>query len=65
MSGFRHPFFNPLWRRIATAGACLGWGAFELMAGGGPLWAVIFLGLGATSAWVFFVDWTDIKEDTQ
>ena len=57
MLGLRHPFFAPLWRRIATAGFCLGWAVVELVSGS-PLWALLFGGLGLAAAWVFFFDWT-------
>lgn len=59
MFDFRHPFFNPLWRRVATSGFCAAWGIFELLTGGG-VWGYLFLALAAGSGWVFFFNWTDI-----
>lgn len=49
-----HPFFVPLWRRIAVVVVCLGWAGFEL-ATGSPGWAVLFGGLGVFAAYRFFV----------
>lgn len=60
--GLRHPFFNPLWRRVATVAVCAGWGVFEAV-NGAVLWAALFLGLGGVAAWAFFVDWKDVPED--
>jgi len=58
----RHPFFNPLWRRVATVAFCVLWGLFEASSGA-TFWAVLFLGLGAVTGYTFFVDWHDIPEE--
>lgn len=50
MLGFDHPFFRPLWRRIALTAVTLGWAAFEL-ATGNPFWAILFGALGAAALW--------------
>jgi hypothetical protein len=52
--GLRHPFFIPLWRRIAMVAACLGWATFEIWAGS-TAWGMLFGGLGAIAAFGFFV----------
>lgn len=52
--GIRHPFFLPLWRRVATVLACGGWALFELL-GGNTGWAVLFGAIGALCAFEFFV----------
>jgi hypothetical protein len=49
-----HPFFRPLWIRIATVAACLGWAALEIAAGA-VVWAALFGGIGLYAAWRFFV----------
>lgn len=49
-----HPFFLPLWRRIATVAACLGWSLLEF-AWGNPGWAALFGGIGLYCAHQFFV----------
>jgi hypothetical protein len=51
-----HPFFAPLWRRIAVTLLCLGWGLFEFVMGS-PFWGTLFAGLGAYCAWVFLFDY--------
>ncbi len=50
----QHPFFRPLWRRVAVVVLCLGWGLFELL-NGSSLWAMLFIGAGVYSGWQFFV----------
>ncbi len=53
-----HPFFLPLWRRVAVAALCLGWAGLEL-ARGALFWAVLFGGLGLYAAHGFFLRWDD------
>lgn len=48
-----HPFFRPLWRRVAVVVACLGWGLLELLSGS-PGWAILFSGIGLVAAYEFF-----------
>jgi hypothetical protein len=50
----RHPFFRPLWRRIAVVAVTLGWALVEL-SGGNTFWAILFGALGLYAAWEFFV----------
>jgi hypothetical protein len=50
----RHPFFLPLWRRIALTAFCAGWAALEL-AGGSGFWAVIVGALAAFCVYEFFI----------
>lgn len=49
-----HPFFKPLWIRLAVVFFALGWAVFEFLAGS-PFWTVLFGALGLYSAWRFFV----------
>lgn len=49
-----HPFFKPLWIRLAIVVVCLGWAAFELV-DGSPFWSIIFGALGVLAAYRFFV----------
>ena len=51
--GIRHPFFRPLWRRVATVAFALGWAVVELI-GGHLVWAGLFGGIGLYAAWEFF-----------
>lgn len=50
----QHPFFLPLWRRVATVAACLGWALFELSAGN-LFWAILFAAPGVWCAHQFFI----------
>jgi hypothetical protein len=52
----RHPWFNPLWRRLLTVAAVLGWTAVEI-AGGNLFWAILFGSAGLWLAWQFLVVW--------
>jgi hypothetical protein len=49
-----HPFFRPLWLRVAIVVVCLGWAVFEF-AGGSAFWGILFGALGVYSAYRFFV----------
>jgi hypothetical protein len=51
--GLRHPFFIPLWRRIATVALCLGWAVLEFTSGN-PGWGTLFGGIGLIAARGFF-----------
>lgn len=48
-----HPFFRPLWRRVAVVAACLVWAVVEF-ATGTPFWGMIALGFGIYGYWQFF-----------
>ncbi|MBJ3761967.1 hypothetical protein ILP92_04295 [Maribius pontilimi] len=50
----RHPFYRPLWRRVAITGFCMLWTAFELWQGNHG-WAVIVGGMAALCAYEFFI----------
>ena len=51
---FDHPFFEPLWIRIAVVVVCVAWGLFEFSTGA-VFWGVLFTGVGLFAAWNFFV----------
>lgn len=55
------PFFQPLWRRIVTAGVTLGWASFELLTGA-VAWAMLFGAMGVYAFYQFFIVW-DPKDD--
>lgn len=57
------PFFIPVWRRIAVLVIAFGWGLFELSTGA-IFWGMIFVGIGAISAWRFWIaDWDNVAKD--
>lgn len=49
----QHPFFKPLWRRIAVVVFCLGWAGVEL-GSNQPFWALLFAALAVYCGWQFF-----------
>lgn len=51
---FNHPFFRPLWLRVAIVAVCICWAAFELVLGS-PGWALLFGALGLFSGYRLFV----------
>jgi hypothetical protein len=48
-----HPFFRPLWRRVAVVAVCVAWSIFEF-ATGAPFWGMIAGGFAAYAVWQFF-----------
>lgn len=48
-----HPFFRPLWRRVALTAVCVGWALVEWL-GGEPMWALIATAMTFYSVWLFF-----------
>jgi hypothetical protein len=53
----KHPFYKPLWRRLAIVGSIAFWLAFEVLFGGDPMWMMISLALLAYTAWVLLLAW--------
>lgn len=51
---FDHPFFRPLWLRIAVVALCLVWAALE-MRWGAPGWAMLFGAVGLYAGYRLFV----------
>ena len=49
-----HPFFAPLWRRVAIVAVTLGWALFEFVAAS-PTWGVIFLAVGLYCVYELFI----------
>ena len=57
-----HPFFAPLWRRIAIVAITLAWALFEFAAGS-PIWGMVFSAIGLYCAYVFFIDFEPKSPD--
>ena len=49
-----HPFFRPLWRRVAVVAACIGWALVEVITGS-PGWAMLFGAAGLYAAYVLLI----------
>ena len=50
-----HPFYRPLWRRIAIVAVTAAWTAYEVFWGGNGLWLVLAAGSFAYSVWAFLI----------
>ncbi|MER8975253.1 MULTISPECIES: DUF3329 domain-containing protein [unclassified Mesorhizobium] len=62
MKDSEHPFFRPLWRRVAVVAVCLVWSVIEF-ATGTPFWGVIALGFAGYAVWQFFYPYKPADED--
>lgn len=60
----RHPFFNPLYRRVLTVALCLGWAGMEVISGS-PFWAILFGAIGVFCAYEFFVIYEPYEDPKQ
>jgi hypothetical protein len=50
-----HPFFRPVWVRVAVVGVALLWAVVELVFGS-PGWAILFAATGLYALWEFTRD---------
>ena len=53
-NGSDHPWFRPLWRRVALVAFCAAWACFELY-NGESFWATLFGGMAAYALWVYII----------
>lgn len=51
-----HPFFRPLWRRVAIVVVCTAWSVLEF-ATGSPMWGTLAGGMAAYGAWLYLVNY--------
>jgi len=63
LKDYEHPFFRPLWRRIAVVVGCAVWAALEFY-GGSSTWGLIALAFAAYGAWQFFYLYKPADETT-
>ena len=49
-----HPFFDPLWRRIALIGLCVAWAGVEFYHHK-TVWGVLVLAITAQAAWSYLL----------
>ena len=57
MKDAEHPFFRPLWRRIALVAFCAAWCALEFW-NGQPFWGTLAGGMAAYGAWEFLLKYS-------
>lgn len=57
-----HPFFRPLWRRIAAVAVCLFWAVLEFMTNA-QTWGFIALAFAGYAVWQFFINYRPPPED--
>jgi hypothetical protein len=54
-----HPFYKPLWRRVALVGVLAAWTGFEVFYTQQPLWMLVAGALLAYAAWILLISWRD------
>jgi hypothetical protein len=52
-----HPFYRPLWRRIAIVGVTAVWAGFEVLVSQEGFWIAISCAVFAVSLWTFLIAW--------
>ena len=52
----RHPWFKPLYRRLAVLAVCLAWLGLEVY-GGELLWALFALSVTGYAVWALFISY--------
>jgi hypothetical protein len=52
-----HPFYRPLWRRLAIIAVTAAWALFEVFVSGEGLWIVLSCAVFAVSLWTFLIAW--------
>lgn len=58
VSDINHPFYKPLWRRVALVGVTGVWACYENFVVKDPMWMVLTAGVFIYGAWVFLIKWT-------
>ena len=53
----QHPFYKPLWRRVAIVAAIALWFGYEAVYVREPLWLAVSGGILAYAAWSFLLTW--------
>lgn len=54
-----HPFYRPLWRRVAIVAVTGVMAAVELLWTRDGCWTVLFGGVFIYSVWAFLINWKD------
>ncbi len=53
----QHPFYKPLWRRVAIVAVIVFWTGFEYYMGERGLWLAIAAGMLVYAVYIFFITW--------
>jgi hypothetical protein len=53
----QHPFYKPLWRRVAIVAVVVAWLGFELWQGSDGIWVAIAAAMLVYAVYTFFVSW--------
>ncbi len=53
----QHPFYKPLWRRVAIVVSIALWLAFEFYQGANGFWIAIAGGMLVYAVYIFFITW--------
>ena len=53
----KHPFYQPLWRRVAIVATVALWLAFELWQQNSGLWIALAGGMLVYAVYTFFITW--------
>lgn len=53
----KHPFFQPLWRRIVIVGLVAVWLGFEVIYTQSTLWMSVATVMLVYGIWTFFLNW--------
>lgn len=53
----QHPFYKPLWRRVAIVAAVAAWLVFELWQANSSLWIAISGGMFVYAVYTFLITW--------
>ena len=60
----KHPFYKPLWRRVAMVVTIALWLAFEVYQQSSGLWIAVAGGMLVYAVYTFFITWPkDVPED--
>ncbi len=51
-----HPFYKPLWRRLAIVGGLVAWSIYEGLYVRDGFWSVIAVGMLGYAIWMFLID---------
>jgi len=62
MFDFSHPFYRPLWIRIAITAICFGWAMVEFSSGAAA-WGVMFGAVGLYAGWALLVSFDPRSDD--